>query len=94
MEKKQRVFKPIVPKKKSKIRGRTRCTLPVILADKEMTQLECAERAELSPVTISALCSDKWTRVSKETITRLCHALNCKAGDLFEYIPEPSKEEQ
>lgn len=41
-----------------------------------------------SPTVAQALYNETFTRMSDETLTKLCIALECQPGDLFEFVPE------
>lgn len=57
--------------------------LPVLRAQRHLTQLQVAQLAGLRPDTISALEREKTTGIQFETLARLCEVLRCQPGDLF-----------
>ena len=60
-----------------------------VAADRDITKIGVmAERARLSPKTVSALWNNHTLRVDLSTLNALCEALNCTPGDLLEYVPE------
>ena len=65
----------------------------VMLAKREMTQKELAEKTGIRPPTISEICLGTIRRLPVELIDKLCKALDCQPGDLMEYIPTPEDEE-
>lgn len=58
-----------------------------VLADREMTQRELAEKTGIRPPTISAMATGKIGRVPVDALERICAALECQPGDLMEYHP-------
>lgn len=51
---------------------------------------ELAEKAGLSPQTVSGLWNNNTLRVDLATLDALCEVLHCTPGDLLEYLPETS----
>lgn len=39
--------------------------------------------------TILSYCRNEVTRLDTDTLSKLCHALNCKIEDIIEYRPKP-----
>ncbi len=63
-----------------------KCRLSRLLGDRRMFVLELKRRTDLSYVTLSNLYHEKTTAVAFYTIDEICRSLECKAGDLFEYV--------
>jgi putative transcriptional regulator len=63
-------------------------TVKVMLAKREMTQKELAERTGIRPPTISALCTGTIKRIPVEALDEICKVLDCQPADLMEYIPD------
>lgn len=62
-----------------------------VAADRDILKIgEMAERAGLSPQTVSGLWNNNTLRVDLSTLNALCEALHCTPGDLLEYLPEVS----
>lgn len=62
-----------------------------VAADRDIIRIGVmAERADLSPQTVSGLWNNNVVRIDLSTLEALCEALNCTPGDLLEYIPETS----
>lgn len=61
----------------------------VMLAMREMTQKELAERTGIRPPTISAICLGTIKHIPVDVLDRMCDVLNCQPGDLVEFIPNP-----
>lgn len=61
----------------------------VVLAMREMTQKELAERTGVRLPTISALCTGGARHIPVDVLDRICQALDCQPGDLMGYAPDP-----
>lgn len=66
--------------------------LSLILGQKRLKMSELAEAASLNKNTVLNLYHDKSTRIEFTVMDKLCRALNCQPGDLFEYIPDKEGE--
>ena len=53
---------------------------------------DLARRAGVSYSAMHPLYHDRVKRIDLETLNRLCRALGCGVGDLFEYRPEAAVE--
>ena len=60
----------------------------VMLAIREMTQKELAERTGIRPPTISAICTGSIKHLPVEALDKICSVLDCQPSDLMEYIAE------
>ena len=60
----------------------------VMLAMKDMTQKELAERTGIRPPTISAICTGAVKHLPVEALDKICEVLECQPADLMEYIKE------
>lgn len=60
----------------------------VILAMRDMTQKELAEKTGIRPPTISAICTGTIKHLPIEALEKICTALDCQPGDLMEHIKE------
>lgn len=60
----------------------------VMLAMRDMTQKELAEKTGIRPPTISAICTGAIKHLPIEALEKICIALDCQPGDLMEYIKE------
>ena len=58
----------------------------VMLAMREMTQKELAEKTGLRPPTISAICTGTIKHLPVDVLDRVCDVLDCQPGDIVEYI--------
>lgn len=60
-----------------------------VAADRDILKIGgMAERAGLSPQTVSGIWNNNALRIDLSTLSALCEALNCTPGDLLEYVPE------
>ena len=62
-----------------------RLRLPLLRAERRLSQRQLAARAGLRPDTISALERGDTRSIQFDTLARICEALDCQPGDLFEY---------
>jgi putative transcriptional regulator len=57
-----------------------------ILGERRITQSELARRADLDKNTIGAVYNDKWKQLSRDTIDKICAALDIDISDIFEIV--------
>lgn len=60
----------------------------VMLAIREMTQKELAEKTGIRPPTVSAICTGSVKHLPVEALNKICAVLDCQPADLMEYIPD------
>ena len=60
-------------------------TLDVVLAKREMTGKQLAERMDLSETQLSLFRSGKVRGIRFATLARMCAVLGCRPGDLLDY---------
>ena len=60
----------------------------VMLAMRDMTQKELAERTGIRPPTISAICTGSIKHLPVEALDKICSVLECQPTDLMEHIKE------
>jgi putative transcriptional regulator len=58
-----------------------------MLAIRDMTQKELAEKTGIRPPTISAICNGTVKQYPIYALDRICVVLNCQPGDIMEYVP-------
>lgn len=61
--------------------------LKVMLAIRDMTQKELAEKTGIRPPTISAICTGTVKQYPIYALDRICDVLDCQPGDIMEYVP-------
>lgn len=62
--------------------------IDVMLAKRKMSVTELSERLGITMANVSVLKNGKAKAVKVETLNKLCKALDCQPGDIFEYVPE------
>ncbi|MCJ7871106.1 helix-turn-helix transcriptional regulator [Marinovum sp. 2_MG-2023] len=62
--------------------------LDVMLALRKMRSRELAEHVGITEQNISLLKSGKVKGIRFETLARICEALDCQPGDLFEAVED------
>ena len=58
----------------------------VMLAIREMTQKDLAERTGIRPPTISAICNNSVKHLPVDALDRICTVLDCQPADLMEHV--------
>jgi len=66
----------------------------VMLALREMTQKELAEKTGIRPPTVSAICTGAVKHLPVDALNKICEVLNCQPADLMEYVDEPAEDVQ
>ena len=69
-----------------------RVRLDYLLLDNRMKLKELAEATGLAVNNLSILKTNKARAIRFSTLEALCKALNCKPGDLLEYIADRSED--
>ena len=62
--------------------------IKVMLAKREMTQKDLAEKTGIRLPTISALCNGTAKHIPIDVLDKMCFALECQPSDLMEHIKE------
>ena len=60
----------------------------VMLAMRDMTQKELAERTGIRPPTVSAICTGAVKQLPIEALNKICKVLDCQPADLLAYEKE------
>ena len=60
----------------------------VMLPKREMTQKQLVEITGIRQPTVSKMCTSTISRMPMDALDKICKALDCQPGDLFEYIPD------
>jgi putative transcriptional regulator len=58
----------------------------VMLAMREMTQKELAEKTGIRPPTISAICTGTIKHLPVDVLDRICDVLDCQPADIMEFV--------
>ena len=70
-----------------------RCRLRILLAEREMSQLELSEKSSISRPTIGALFHNQSRMVSLKVLEAVCRVLKCQPGDLLQRDDDERQEE-
>ena len=62
--------------------------LDYVLLDKRMKLTELAEATGIALNNLSVLKTNKARAIRFSTLNAICKALNCKPGELLEYVPD------
>ena len=62
--------------------------LDVMMAKRKMSLGELAQRVDITMANLSILKNNKARAVRFSTLEAICEALDCKPGDILEYVPE------
>ena len=65
--------------------------IDVMLAKRKMSVTELSEKLGITKANVSILKNGKAKAVKVETLNKLCAALDCQPGDLFEYVPDETE---
>ncbi len=60
-----------------------KCRLRVLMAEREITQVQLREALGLGSHTISKLYNNRFDRVDRETVEKLCDYFQVDVGELF-----------
>lgn len=60
----------------------------VMLAVREMTQKDLAQKTGIRPPTISAICTGSIKHLPVDALDKICAVLDCQPADLVEYVPD------
>ena len=65
-----------------------KCHLSRLLGEKKLKIADLARVTSVNRGTITRLYHETASRIELEVIDELCRVLECRVGDLFEYVPE------
>lgn len=57
----------------------------VMLAMRDMTQKELAEKTGIRPPTVSSICLGTIKHLPMDVLDKICEVLDCQPGDLMEF---------
>jgi len=72
-------------------KGKIKINLPVLLAEKRMSQKDLAEKTDIRAASISALFNETAKEISFNNLALICEALECDLSDLLQYNPVNEK---
>ena len=61
-------------------------TVKVMLAKREMTQKQLAEKTGIRPPTISAICTGSVKHLPIDALDKICAVLDCQPADIMERV--------
>lgn len=64
--------------------------LDVLLAERKMTSKTLAQRIGITPANLLILKTGKARGIRFETLSKICHELDCQPGDILEYREDES----
>ncbi len=62
--------------------------IDVMMAKRKMSSGELAEKIGITPANLSILKNNKARAIRFSTLDAICKALDCKPGDILDYIEE------
>ena len=65
--------------------------LDIILRKRKMTLTELSERVDITIANLSILKSGKARAIRFSTLEAICKILDCKPGDILDYIPKENQ---
>lgn len=68
--------------------------LDVMMAKRKISSNELAEKIDITPANLSILKTGKAKAIRFSTLDKLCEALNCQPGDILEYLPNESDNDE
>ena len=63
-----------------------------LLIDKQMKKSDLRKEAGISSSSLAKLGKDE--NVTTEVLVKVCNALKCDVGDIMEFVPDESSEEE
>lgn len=67
--------------------GTIRIHLEELIEASGLSKNKLSQRAEMQRTQLNHYCKNEVTRLDIDVLARLCSVLNCKIGDLLEFIP-------
>lgn len=64
-----------------------RSNLAILMAKNKIRAAELSRMTGISQGALSYLYNEKTTKISFDTLDKLCEALECEVGELFERVP-------
>ncbi len=68
--------------------------LDVMMAKRKISSNELAEKIDITPANLSILKTGKAKAVRFSTLDRLCRVLDCQPGDILEFSPDKSDNDE
>lgn len=67
--------------------GTIKINLLKLIEENGISKNKLSHRAEMQRTQINHYCNNTITRLDIDVLARLCTVLNCKIGDLLEFVP-------
>lgn len=67
--------------------------LDVMMAKRKMSLTELSEHVGITMANMSILKTGKAKAIRFQTLNKICEALDCQPGDILEYVPDQSGED-
>jgi len=67
--------------------GTVRINLDKLLQESGMSKNKFSQRAEMQRTQLNHFCNNEITRLDIDVLARICTVLQCRIGDLLEFIP-------
>ena len=65
--------------------------LDVMMAKRKISSLELADKIGITQANLSILKTNKGKAIRFSTLEKICKELNCKPGDILDYVDEKSE---
>ncbi len=65
--------------------------LDVMMAKRKMSLNELSKRTGITQTNLSILKTNKGKAIRFSTLDKICEVLNCKPGDILDYVKESDK---
>lgn len=62
--------------------------LDVMMAKRKISLIELADKVGITPANLSVLKTNKGKAIRFSTLDKICEILDCKPGDVIDYIKE------
>lgn len=67
--------------------GKINVNLSRLIEEAGISKNKLSQRAEMQRTQLNNYCNNTVTRLDTDVLARLCTVLNCKIGDLLEFVP-------
>ena len=67
--------------------------LDVVMAQRKIGLGELAEKVDITQANLSILKNNKAKAIRFSTLDALCRELNCKPGDILDWVPDQEEEQ-
>ena len=67
--------------------GKIKINLAALIEESGLSKNKLSHLAEMEITQINRYCKNEVTRLDTDVLARLCTALDCRIGDLLEFIP-------